>query len=91
MRRATKLNNGNIMAGSHELRAEITSVLAEEVGILADVIFDEILDALGIDETRLSRVWAGKFVRLLDEKLPQDINQRQAMIRSIADMLIKLK
>ena len=77
------------MAGNPHLRSEITAILSEDIGILADVIFDEILETLGIDEVKLSRVWAGKFVRMLDKKLPKELPHRQLMIRSIADVLIK--
>ncbi len=66
----------------------ITRILDEEVGLLAGVIVDEIIDALGIDDSQLSRVWAGRFVRLLDQRLPTDIDGRQFLIRRVGDLLI---
>lgn len=73
------------------LKDRIITILEDDVGILADVIVDEILQSLRIDETQLSRFWAGKFVRLLDEKLPRDIEHRKLIIRTVADLLIAAK
>jgi|GEM_PF-2720518 len=79
------------MTRSNGLRNQITRILDEEVGILAEVIVDEIIDALGIDDEQLSRVWAGKFIRLLDQRLPADIEHRQLLIRHVGDVMIQSK
>jgi hypothetical protein len=77
-----------VMLSSNDLKMNITRILDEEVGLLAGVIVDEIIDALGIDDSQLSRVWAGRFVRLLDQRLPTDIDGRQFLIRRVGDLLI---
>ena len=77
------------MLTNPHLRSEITTILSEDIGILAEVVFDETLETLGLDETRLSRFWAGKFIRELDKNLPQDIEHRQPIIRRVADVLMK--
>ena len=77
------------MLTNPHLRSEITTILSEDIGILAEVVFDETLETLGLDEERLSRFWAGKFIRELDKNLPQDIEHRQPIIRRVADVLMK--
>lgn len=77
------------MASDNSLRFQIINLLAEEVGILAEIIFDEVLEEMGIVDAELSRVWAGKFIRVLDKKLPEDISQRQHIMREIGALLIK--
>ncbi len=79
------------MISGTDLKIKVTDLLAEEIGLLSDVVVDEILAALGIEEQNLSSFWAGKFVQQLDQRLPEDINQRQALLRNVADVLISAK
>ena len=76
------------MAADNSLRLQIIDLLAEETGILAEVIFDEVLEDLGITDSDLSGFWAGKFIRVLDTRLPDDISDRHLIIRRIGALLI---
>lgn len=78
------------MSSNQILRAQIVDLISEEVGMLGELIFDEVLAGLDIDidEATLSRHLAGKFVRLLDEKLPGDMANRQQVIRDVGNLLI---
>ena len=79
------------MSSSCDMKKAIIQLLDEEVGILAEVIVDEIIEMLGIDDEQLSRIWAGRFIRLLDQRLPRDIDRRQQLIRSVGTLLIETR
>lgn len=76
------------MAAEKLLRLQIIDLLAEETGILAEVIFDEVLEDIGIADSQLSGYWAGKFIRVLDKKLPHDISDRHLIIRKVGALFI---
>ena len=71
------------------LGEQIIDLISEEIGILAQVVFDETLKEIGIKEAGLSRHIAGKFVRVLDEKLPGDMSNKQHVIREVGKLLIQ--
>lgn len=73
------------------LKARIVEILEDDVGILAEVIVEEILTTLKIEESELSSFWAGRFIRLLDARLPPDISHRKQILRDVADLLIAAK
>lgn len=79
------------MSSSNDMRKAIIQLLDEEVGLLAEVIVDEIIEMLGINDEQLSRIWAGRFIRLLDQRLPRDIDRRQQLIRSVGNLLIETR
>ncbi len=67
---------------------QVIDILSDEVGILAEVIFDEVLTDLGVSESGLSPHLAGKFVRVLAQKLPADLSNRQLIIRSVGQLIM---
>ncbi len=77
------------MHSEHILRTRITDLLAEEIGPLADVIIDEILDELEIEEIEISRYFATKFISGLEKKLPRDLSSRQHIMHDVGIMLIR--
>lgn len=81
---------GLIMGPPRNIGEQIVDLISEEIGILAQVVFDETLKETGINESDLSRRLAGKFVRVLDEKLPRDMTNKQKVIREVGKLLIKI-
>lgn len=79
------------MNSNQSLRTQIIEILSAEVGILAEVIFDEVLAELGIHESRLSPHMAGIFVRVLNKKLPGDLTNRQLVIRDVGQLLMNAR
>ncbi len=77
------------MNSEHILREKITDLISEEVGPLADVIIDEILDDLDIEEVELSRYFATKFISGLEKKLPKDLTNRQHIMHDVGMLLIR--
>lgn len=67
-------------------RQQVVDLLAEEVGFLAELIFDEVLEELSITESDISRDWLGRFIRLLNQKLPEDMDNRVTIIRKISEL-----
>lgn len=78
------------MDPTRNLGEQIVDLISEEIGILAQVVFDETLKEIGINETDLSGRLAGKFVRVLDEKLPREMANKQQVIREVGKLLIKI-
>lgn len=76
------------MDSNRDTRSQIIDLISEELGILAEVVFDEVLEELGINGAELSRYHAGKFIRVLDKKLPADTNNRKKLVRDIGQLLI---
>ncbi len=77
------------MDSTKNLGKQINDLIAEEIGILSQIVFDETLKEIGIKETELSRHKAGKFVRVLEGKLPEDMSNKQRVIQEIGKLLIK--
>jgi hypothetical protein len=79
------------MVSDQDLQTQIVDVIAEELGILATVIFSEILEELGIEAAELTRFHAGRFVRVLDARLPPDLANRQQIVREVGQLLIQAR
>lgn len=77
------------MSSTFDWRSAVHEVLAEEVGILADMIIDETLEELGINDTQLTRRLAGKFLKLLLTKIPEDVD-RPTVGQKIGDILLAM-
>ncbi len=77
------------MNSGQALRAQIIDIISEEIGILAEVVFDEVLEDLGIPDSNLSPHLAGKFIRLLNGKLPDNMSNRQHVIHEVGRLLIE--
>lgn len=71
------------------LRQRVIELLSEELGILAEVVVDEVMQELGAADRDLTRHLAGKFVRVLDKKLTAESSNRQALVREVGILLIK--
>ena len=71
------------------LRQRVIELLSEELGILAEVVFDEVMQELGAEDRDLNRHLAGKFVRVLDNKLAAESSNRQALVREVGRLLIE--
>jgi len=76
------------MSDSQSIRVKFVDALADELGVLADIIFDEVLQEMKIRESDLTSFHAGKFVRILDQKIPGDLENRQLLIRNIGQFLM---
>lgn len=74
------------MKDLNNFRQPVVDLLAEEVGILADLIFDEVLEEMPVAEADMSSEWLSKFIRLLNQKLPEDMNDRIVIIRKIIEL-----
>lgn len=74
------------MIDINNFREDVVDLLAEEVGILANLIFDEILEELPTSGLDISGDWLGKFLRLLNQKLPEDMNNKIIIIRKIIEL-----
>ena len=72
-----------------DLRQRVIELLSEELGILAEVVVDEVMDELGAAERDLTRHLAGKFVRVLDKRLARESDNRQALVREVGRLLIR--
>ncbi len=79
------------MDSHRSVQSNVVDLISEELGILADLIFTEIIEEIGIRESDLSRYHAGKFVRILDAKLPEDMGNRQQVIRDVGQLLIHIR
>ncbi len=77
------------MNSEHVLREKITDLISEEVGPLAEIMIDEILDDLDIEEVELSRYFATKFISGLEKKLPKDLTNRQHIMHDVGMLLIR--
>ena len=64
-------------------------LLSEELGILAEVVVDEVMEELSAEDKDLTRHLAGRFVRVLDKRLSIESNIRQALVREVGKLLIK--
>ena len=74
---------------NRNLRQRVIELLSEELGILAEVVVDEVMEELGAGDRDLNRHLAGKFVRVLDRRLSGDIGNRQVLVREVGQLLIK--
>ncbi len=77
------------MNSDQALRAQIIDIISEEIGVLAEVVFDEVIEDLGIQDSNLSPHLAGKFFRLLNAKLPDDMGDREHVIHEVGRLLIE--
>ena len=77
------------MMNDRDLRQRVIERLSEELGILAVVIVDEVMDDLGVGDRDLSRHLAGRFVRVLDKRLARETDNRQALVREVGRLLIE--
>lgn len=75
--------------GDQNLRQRVIELLSEELGILAEVVVDEVMEELGAEDKDLTRHLAGKFVRVLDKRLSLESDNRQALVREVGRLLIK--
>lgn len=71
------------------LRQRVIELLSEELGILAEVVVDEVMEELGAGDRELNRHLAGKFVRVLDKKLSTESTDKQALVREVGKLLIR--
>ena len=76
------------MSDQH-LRQRVIELLSEELGILAEVVVDEVMEELGAEDKDLSRHLAGRFVRVLDQRLSTESSNRQVLVREVGKLLIK--
>ena len=74
---------------NRNLRHRVIELLSEELGILAEVVVDEVMEELGAVDQNLNRHLAGKFVRILDKTLSADIGNRRELVREVGQLLIK--
>lgn len=79
------------MDSGNDLGEQIIDLVSQEIGILAYVVFEETLNELGIKKTELTPHIAGKFIRVLDRTLPEDMVNKQQVIREVGKLLIKIR
>ena len=70
-------------------REKIEGLLTEELGMLASVILDEILEELKIKESQVSGHYGSKFIKLLEKKTANDI-QNPKLIRQVYKIILDL-
>jgi Mor family transcriptional regulator len=75
--------------GDQNLRQRVIELLSEELGILAEVVVDEVMEELGAEDKDLTRHLAGRFVRVLDKRLSIEKSNKQALVREVGKLLIK--
>jgi len=70
-------------------RSEIEELLAEELGMLASMIIDEILSELRITESKMSGRYGSKFIKILEKKTMRDMENPQ-LIRQVYKLILEL-
>lgn len=68
-------------------RQVVVNVLAEKVGVLSDIIVEEVLEEMRIAEDDMRIRLFGDFMKKLYSRLPEDIDRRK-LIYEVRDKLM---
>lgn len=69
-------------------RQVVVNVLAERVGVLSDMIVDEVLEEMRLTESDMRVGLFGDFMKKLYSRLPEDIDRRK-LIYEVRDKLME--
>jgi hypothetical protein len=68
-------------------RQVVVNVLAEKVGVLSDIIVEEVLEEMRLTENDMRIGLLGEFMKKLYSRLPEDIDRRK-LIYEVRDKLM---
>jgi superfamily I DNA and RNA helicase len=68
-------------------RQVVVNVLAEKVGVLSDIIVDEVLEEMHLTENDMRIGLFSEFMKKLYSRLPEDVDRRK-LIHEVRDKLI---
>lgn len=71
-------------------RGVVTNTLADKVGILADLVISESLDALGMSEDDMRLSSLNRFLIQVYQQLPDDVDKGQLVRKMQTDLLKQL-